>query len=107
MLGNFASHAEETTLQIEVTFLLDFVKSTTCQFERNGSFHNGEEAIEHINKKYNYYSDEIKTTEDFIRMAAAKSTFSGKAYLIHCPSKTPITSQEWLLTELEKFRKRQ
>lgn len=107
ILGHLKSYAADSTHQKEVAHLLAFVKSTTCQYERNGSFHNGEEAVEHINKKYRYYVDEIKTTEDFIRLSATKSTFSGKAYYIHCPSKAPITSQKWLLTELTKFRSSQ
>ncbi|MFT7411310.1 MAG: hypothetical protein ACI9EX_001921, partial [Oleispira sp.] len=38
--------------QSEIIYLLNFVASTDCQYERNGNFYNGKEAFEHINKKY-------------------------------------------------------
>jgi hypothetical protein len=91
--------------QSEIIYLLNFVASTACQYERNGNFHNGKEAFEHINKKYKYYSDEIQSTEDFIQYAASKSKMSGKYYKIHCHNKSSIKSQDWLLTELMVYRK--
>ncbi len=93
--------------QDEITHLLSYVKSTDCQYERNGTMHNGEEAAKHINKKYQYYIDDIKSTEDFIRYSATKSTMSGKFYRIHCPNKAVVRSQQWLLTELQAFRLKQ
>ena len=63
--------------QDEINHLLNFVASTDCKYERNGTMHNGKEAIEHINKKYEYYSDDIESTEDFIKYSATKSKMSG------------------------------
>jgi hypothetical protein len=91
--------------QSEIIYLLNFVVSTDCQYERNGNFYNGKEAFEHINKKYKYYSDDIQSTEDFIKYAASKSKMSGKYYKIHCHNKSSIKSQDWLLTELMVYRK--
>jgi hypothetical protein len=91
--------------QSEIIYLLNFVASTDCQYERNGNFYNGKEAFEHINKKYKYYSDDIQSTEDFIKYAASKSKMSGKYYRIHCHNKSSIKSQDWLLTELMVYRK--
>lgn len=94
------------SLHAEIQHLLNFVASTECQYERNGSFHNGEEAVEHINKKYAYYEDDIKTAEDFIKYSATKSMLSGKFYKVHCHNAVPIKSQNWLLNELHSFRDR-
>lgn len=88
----------------EITHLLGYVESTHCKYERNGTMHNGAEAVKHIKKKYEYYFDDIKTTEDFIEYSATKSKMSGKYYQIHCDSMPPLKSQDWLLLELKLFR---
>jgi hypothetical protein len=69
--------------------------------------HNGKEAVDHINKKYAYYIDDIESTEDFIKYSATKSKMSGKYYKIHCDNKASIKSQDWLLSELTNYRKTQ
>ena len=88
----------------EISHLLNFVKSTDCTYERNGKRHTGAEALGHIKKKYDYFSDDIETAEDFIQYAATKSKMSGKFYLVHCPSQPTIKSQDWLLAELKRYR---
>lgn len=88
----------------EIQHLLDFVKTTTCQYERNGTLHNGAEAVEHIHKKYQYFKDDIESTEDFIKYSATKSKMSGKHYKIHCDKQAPVKSKDWLLNELALFR---
>jgi hypothetical protein len=91
--------------QDEINHLLSFVASTDCKYERNGTLHNGKEAVEHINKKYAYYTDDIESTEDFIKYSATKSKMSGKYYKIHCTNKSSMKSQDWLLAELMVYRK--
>ena len=93
--------------QDEIAHLLTFVETTECKYERNGTLHNGAEAVKHINKKYQYYADDIKSTEDFIKYSATKSKMSGKYYKIHCANADVVKSQEWLLTELKMYRKSQ
>jgi hypothetical protein len=66
--------------------------------------HNGKEAVKHIQKKYDYFADDITSTEDFIKYSATKSKMSGKYYKIHCSGKKPVKSQDWLLTELKAYR---
>jgi len=92
--------------QSEINHLLNYVSSTTCSYERNGSLHNGKEALAHIKKKYDYFKDDIKTTEDFIKYSATKSKMSGKYYYIQCPNKKKIKSKDWLLAELAAYRSR-
>ena len=88
----------------EIEHLLNFVASTNCKYERNGEMHSGEEAVEHIKKKYDYFSDGIETTEDFIKHSATKSKMSGNHYKIHCTDQPTIKSSAWLLTELAIYR---
>ena len=90
--------------QGEINHLLSFVAATDCKYERNGTMHTGAEAVEHINKKYDYYSDDITSTEDFIEYSATQSKMSGKYYKIHCKGTPVIKSQDWLFTELQAYR---
>ena len=90
--------------QDEITHLLDYVSNTDCKYERNGSLHTGAEAVEHINKKYDYFKDDIKSTEDFIKYSATKSKMSGKYYKIHCGNVKSVNSKDWLMKELQRYR---
>lgn len=91
----------------EIDHLLNFVSTTKCKYIRNGTEHTGVEAKEHISKKYDYYREKIKTTEDFIRYSATKSQLSGRRYKISCPNKKVEYSSDWLLDELKRYRDRQ
>lgn len=104
LLSAFSLHVFAAT-QDEINHLLRFVASTDCKYERNGTMHTGKEAVEHINKKYAYYSDDIESTEDFIKYSATKSKMSGKYYKIHCTNNSSMKSQDWLLAELLVYRK--
>ena len=90
----------------EVQHLLQFVQESDCVMTRNGSEHSGEEAVEHIQNKYDYFRDEIDTTEKFIEYSATKSTMSGKYYTVECPGGKKLRSQDWLLEELAQYRQK-
>ena len=90
--------------QEEINHLLGFVANTPCKYERNGTLYDGSQARDHINMKYEYYRDKVKTTEDFIKYSATKSALSGKKYTIHCPGSEVMTASDWLLGELKAFR---
>ncbi|MEA1982351.1 MAG: DUF5329 family protein [Campylobacterota bacterium] len=91
----------------EIQHLLSYVKNTECKYIRNGSSHNGHKAVKHIQRKYDYFKDDIKTTEDFIRLSATKSTMSSSPYYIECKNKQKVESSKWLLEELVRFRQLQ
>ncbi len=97
-------HAIPQGTQLEIEHLLEYVKSTDCQYERNGTQHTGVEAVEHIKKKYDYYVDDIKSAEDFIEYSATQSKMSGKKYKVHCKGLAEQTSQNWLMKELKLYR---
>ncbi len=88
----------------EVEYLLGLVKNSPCKFERNGKLYDSEKAYEHIKEKYEYFRDEITSTETFIEYAATKSMMSGKYYLILCGGAEPVKTADWLLKELKKYR---
>ena len=91
----------------EVNHLINFVKTSDCVLNRNGTDHSGEKSVAHIQKKYNYFRNKIKSTEDFIEYSATKSTMSGKYYTVTCPGQETVRSQDWLLQELARFRSNQ
>lgn len=90
----------------EIPQLLQQLGSSSCQFNRNGTWYSGREAQDHLNKKYEYAikKTQIKTTEQFIELAASKSSMSGKAYLVKCPNSAEQPSQQWLSAQLQKLR---
>ena len=90
--------------QQEIDHLLNFVANTFCKYDRNGTIHDGPEARDHINMKYQHYRKKVKTTEDFINYSATKSLMSGKKYKIRCPGSEAVFTSDWLLGELKAFR---
>jgi hypothetical protein len=88
----------------EVNYLIEYIRNSPCLLERNNKKYKGEEAIEHILRKYDYYREEITSTEDFIKYSATKSEMSGKVYMAYCEGSEPIDSFTWLMTELERYR---
>ena len=88
----------------EVDHLLAYVKNSGCMISRNGSEHPAVEGVGHIENKYDYFRDDIKSTADFIEYSATKSTMSGEYYTVVCPGKKTIKTRDWLLAELKRFR---
>lgn len=108
-LGGWAESRADVpeTQKPEVRHLLDYLENSGCRMDRNGSIHDAKEAVAHIVRKYDYYRDDIKTTEDFIMRSASRSTFSGNPYKVLCPEKKARPTEDWLKEELERFRKEQ
>jgi hypothetical protein len=91
---------------IEIKHLLGFIASTECEYQRNGKAHTGKEALKHIKKKYEYFREDIQSTEDFIAYSATKSKMSGNQYKVSCPGRPTITSAVWLTAELQLYRQK-
>ena len=100
----FANADVSTRQRIEVDYLLNYVKNSSCKINRNGKFYEGIDAVSHIERKYDYFRDNISTTEEFIEYSASKSTMSGKYYLVKCDSSEVVKTKEWLLNELKRYR---
>ena len=94
------SHAD---MGAEIEHLLQYIDTSDCSFIRNGKSHDSTDAGAHIRKKYDYVKGRIKTTEDFIRYAATKSSMSGRPYQVICNNEKMATA-EWLTRELARFR---
>jgi len=98
--------SNDSVMLSEIKHLLEYVKQTDCQFERNGKSYNGNEATGHIKKKYDYHINDIDSAEKFIELSATKSMMSGIFYMIVCKDKPKIKSRDWLLQELTIYRTR-
>ena len=90
----------------EVLHLLEYLRNSDCAMERNGKKHDSEDAYSHVKRKYEYFRDEIRTSEDFIAYSASKSTMSGKFYRIFCENESAVLTRDWLLEELHDYRER-
>lgn len=90
----------------EIKHLLGYMKGSGCEFNRNGTWYNAPEAVNHLNNKYEYLLKKrlISSTEDFIKQAATKSSISGKPYQVRCAPNGPVQSSFWFNTELGKYR---
>jgi len=89
----------------EIQHLLAYIAGAECRFIRNGKEYSPEEARKHIQKKYEYARNRIKTAEDFIQGVASKSSISGKPYKIRCKDQTMLCA-DWLGAELQRFRQK-
>jgi len=93
----------------EVTQLLNKLEASGCKFNRNGNWHSSSEAKSHLLKKLSYL--ERKTTlssaEQFIELAATKSSLSGNPYLVKCGTTDAVQSSVWLTAELKGIRANQ
>ena len=72
-------------------------------FIRNGDEYDCKAAAEHMERKWKAGRKDIKTARDFIKLAASKSSRSGKPYRIRFKDGTEQTSEAFLTAELEKL----
>jgi hypothetical protein len=94
-------------MRTEINALLDSLQSSGCQFNRNGSWYSGSEAKDHLLRKLGYIEgrNTIRSTEQFIELAASRSSSSGQAYQVRCDGQAPVASQDWLTRQLATIRR--
>ena len=84
------------TLEAQVNALIQAVAKSDATFIRNGDANTGAAASKHMRAKYDHFKDEIKTTDDFIRLAGTKSLLSGKPYLVKTKDGKEQRLDAWL-----------
>ena len=92
------------SLSQTIDYLLDYVAKSDATFIRNGQSHTPAQALAHIKAKYEHFKNEIKTPEDFIRLAATKSLQSGKPYLVRTRAGKEMQLNAWLSEALKQHR---
>jgi hypothetical protein len=101
-----AGDADVPAAQVaEVEHLIAYLAGSDCRMVRNGKSYSGWDAAKHVQRKYDYFRNDIGSTEEFIALSATKSLRSGKPYRVKCPGQDPVPSAKWLRDELEAFRK--
>ncbi|WP_417917190.1 DUF5329 family protein [Candidatus Electronema sp. JC] len=95
-------------LSPEISRLISFVETSSCQFNRNGAWHSSSEAAAHIRRKYEAALGKglVHSAEDFIRAAASQSSLSGAPYTVQCQGGPVIRCADWLTGELRRIRGR-
>lgn len=95
-------------VRAEIDALLGKLQASGCQFNRNGSWYSGSEAKDHLLRKLDYLEGRgsVQNTEQFIDLAAPKSSSSGAAYRVRCGNAAAVDSKAWLSAELAALRGR-
>jgi hypothetical protein len=90
----------------EIAQLIDHLRSSGCQFNRNGSWYDAARAVDHLKRKYEYLLKRglVPNAEAFIDRAASESSASGKPYIVKCANAPEVTSGAWFREALAKFR---
>ncbi len=96
--------AAERSEDPEIAYLLAFVERSDCVFIRNDTEHGAKDAARHMKRKYDQSREKIHSAEEFIALAATKSTLTGKAYLVRCPNSPAVPAAEWLSEHLARHR---
>jgi hypothetical protein len=110
MLAAAPAHAAElsSSAKTEIDALLSRLGTSKCQFYRNGSWHSGSEARDHLQMKLEYLVEKglITDSEEFIEKAGTESSMSGQPYKVRCPNQEEQPSGVWLRSELRKIRQK-
>jgi hypothetical protein len=104
LLSSANAASTDDPLLPAINHLLTYVEESNCVFIRNGKEYNSKDAAKHIKRKYDSLMFDIKTPEEFIELAASKSTLNGQPYFVRCVDHSPEPSADWLRKELSNYR---
>jgi hypothetical protein len=93
-------------VRAEIDQLLGRLEASGCRFNRNGSWHPAAEAKSHLLRKLEYVEGRsgVASAEQFIALAASRSSVSGKPYLVECAPAQAVESAAWLTSQLREMR---
>jgi hypothetical protein len=96
----------DAAARTEIAHLLQYLETSGCQFQRNGSWYAPERAAGHLHQKYEYLLKKglVTSAETFIERGATQSSQSGKPYAVKCGDAAAVASADWLRDELQRFR---
>ena len=104
--GNAGAEVAAPVVREEISALLSSVETSGCRFNRNGTWYAGADAKAHMMTKLDYVEKRttLVSAEQFIELAASKSSMSGKPYLIQCGDQPAQPSETWLKARLKTLR---
>ena len=93
-------------VRAEIDVLLARLEASGCRFGRNDEWHAGADAKAHLLRKLDYIEKygAITSTEQFIDVAATKSSVSGAPYVVQCGNVAAVPSGAWLTAQLNALR---
>jgi hypothetical protein len=93
-------------VRAEIDAMLNRLETSGCQFLRNGSWHDGARAKAHLLDKLAYIEKRgtVQSAEQFIELAASRSSLSGRPYQVRCGGQAPVESRRWLGEQLTALR---
>lgn len=93
-------------VRVEIDAMLERLESSGCRFQRNGRWHDGARAREHLLDKLAYIEKRgtLQNAEQFIELAASRSSLSGRPYQVRCATQAPVPSGQWLTEQLGRVR---
>jgi hypothetical protein len=103
------ARATETPAPVrtEIEALLDRLALSGCRFQRNGTWHEAAEARSHLLRKLAVIERRgtLGSTEQFIDLAATRSSVSGRPYAVACANASANeASDTWLRRQLTALR---
>lgn len=101
-----AHSASSPTIDREIEALLERLENSHCSFQRNGQWHDAAKARSHLERKLRYLEKRatMQSAEQFIELAATRSSMSGEAYRVRCADHPDQESAQWFLEQLPSIR---
>lgn len=102
--GAISVSAQDSIEKKKIEFLISSVGNLYgAKFIRNGSEHDGKEAMEHLRMKLRIAGGRVQTADDFIELCASKSFMTGKPYMIKYSDGTIIKLEGYLREKLKGY----
>ncbi len=100
------ARAPDAAAASEISYLLQHLAGSACRFERNGTWHEAPQAVEHLKRKYDYLLRRglVPNADAFIERAATQSSVTGQPYRVQCADQPAISSAVWLQQALDRHR---
>ncbi len=97
-------NAQDNIERKKIDFLISSVENLKgAKFIRNGAEYDGRKAAEHLRMKLQNAGSKVQTADDFIRLCASKSYFSGKPYMIKSSDGKTVKSEEYFRKKLKEY----
>ena len=92
--------------QREIQGLMDALSASSCEFQRNGTWHGRDEARKHLQRKYDGARRRRMQgdAEAFIAQAASRSSMTGRPYRVSCPGQPETDAGDWFRARLHALR---
>ena len=107
LLSSMASAGSlSAPVKLEIESALTALKTSGCQFNRNGAWYSSDEAHAHLTKKLKYLTDKdlVHSAEEFVALGASTSSASGKPYQVRCGKAPAVESRAWMQEQLTVLR---